>query len=319
VKKVWKYFILVALLGALMCTAAFAVDKPTFTGVDDSTTEFTMDASGEKFEVSYTGATSGQYLILMVKGTKVAGSDKLDYTINDDSIMYVNQDAATSDGVSFTVYPKEMTNAKIMLGGGAGKPVDLGYLEMPEPEGFTVSGTAVSWNNTNDAVYLLYADDVADATIKAEWQSGSYNALYTGTKTAAEEVTVGGKKMQSQSFNFEEVADGTYKLAIFKPGKYVPKIVEVTVDGADIDLDQQKLWLYGDVNGDGVVNANDITQIKRFIATKSSIFDSGDFDDRFAAANVTKLTSGDDVVNANDITQIKRYIATKSSAFDKMP
>ena len=42
-KKAWKYFILVALLGALMCTAAFAVDEPTFTGVDDSTTEFTMN------------------------------------------------------------------------------------------------------------------------------------------------------------------------------------------------------------------------------------------------------------------------------------
>ena len=39
----------------------------------------------------------------------------------------------------------------------------------------------------------------------------------------------------AQTFQFDTVAEGDYKLAIFKPGKYVPKIVPITVGSTDHD------------------------------------------------------------------------------------
>lgn len=215
-KKVWKYFILVALLGALMCTAAFAVDEPTFTGVDDSTTEFTMDASGEKFEVSYTGATSGQYLILMV-----AEGDG-DYTITDESIMYVNQDAASADGVAFTVYPTKMVNAKIMLGGGTGSPVTLGYLEMPVPDvtvnvvgssnaaetAISADGTTLTVENDQACVVVYTTDggetyEVLEATKNDD---GSYDYDLTQLPAGAEvSVAVKGDENMDGKVDFSDL------------------------------------------------------------------------------------------------------------------
>lgn len=189
------------------------------------------------------------------------------------------------------------------------------------PSGTTVSGSAVSWNDTDDAVYLLYSSSTADSTIKAEWAAGSYNALYTATKGSITDATVDGKAMKSQTFTFEEVADGTYKLVILKPGKYVPKIVEVTVGGSPVSAGQQKLWLYGDVNYDGSVNNLDILQINRNISSLDSIFDAGtdeDKESRNVAANVTALISGDTEVNNLDVLQINRYISSLDSIFDTM-
>ena len=189
------------------------------------------------------------------------------------------------------------------------------------PSGTTASGSAVSWNDTDDAVYLLYSSSAADSDIRAEWAAGSYNALYTAAKGSITDATVDGKAMKSQTFTFEGVAMGAYKLVILKPGKYVPKIVEVTVSGAPAAVGQQKLWLYGDVNYDKTVNVLDAAQIQMYKAGKTSVFTNGteqDIADRMAAANVTAVTIGDAVVNVLDAAQIQMYKAGKTSAFDSM-
>lgn len=214
-KKVWKYFILVALLGALMCTAAFAVDEPTFTDKATGAT-FTMDASGEKFEVSYTGATSGQYLILMV-----AEGDG-DYTITDESIMYVNQDAASADGVAFTVYPTKMVNAKIMLGGGTGSPVTLGYLEMPVPDvtvnvvgssnaaetTISADGTTLTVENDQACVVVYTIDDGATYEVLKATKNddGSYDYDLTQLPAGAEvSVAVKGDENMDGKVDFSDL------------------------------------------------------------------------------------------------------------------
>ena len=193
-----------------------------------------------------------------------------------------------------------------------------------EPTGFTVSGTAAAWNEADDAVYLLWKGDAADAAIRGAWQEGTWassaDVRYTGTKAAVSAASVDGKTMQTQSFSFAGVAAGSYKLAVFKPGKYCPEIVPVTVSAA-LDLGTVKLWLYGDVTYDGAVNASDVLQMNRHISAMSSVFDAGtarEKADRLAAANVTLVTAGDGDVNASDVLQMNRYISAMSSAFDKM-
>ena len=183
------------------------------------------------------------------------------------------------------------------------------------PKGVTVSGTAVSWNNTDNAVYLLYPSATSDEAIRTEWKNNSYTggaALYTGTGGAISATTVDGKSMQAQTFSFDTVAAGEYKLAIFKPGKYVPKIISVTVDSTDHDCGQLKLWLYGDVNYDGKVTATDATQVLRYFNNKSpNVFTSGtaqDQADRLLCADV----NGDKHVTGTDATQIRRYFNNKT-------
>ena len=183
-----------------------------------------------------------------------------------------------------------------------------------KPGGVTVSGTALSWNDSDDAFYYLYPSDTADKDILAQWKTGGTVSDYTctGTGEAVTAMTVDGKRMQAQAFSFDTVAAGEYKLVIFKPERYVPKIVHITVDSTALDLGQLKLWLYGDVNYDGQVNTTDATQVLRYFNSKGpNVFSQGsaqDRADRLLAANV----DGNLIINTTDSTQILRHFNNKT-------
>lgn len=182
--------------------------------------------------------------------------------------------------------------------------------------GVTVSGTAVSWNDTDNAVFLLYGSSTSDTDIKADMKLASpEKALaYTAAKGGVAQNADG--KRYDQTFSFSTVPAGTYKLAIFKPGKYVPKIITVIVGSSDAVLGEVKLWLYGDVNYDGVVNTADGMAIYRKVAEKSSVFDlfttPADKADVLLAADI----NGNGKIDTADGMAIYRKVAEKSSAFD---
>ena len=174
--------------------------------------------------------------------------------------------------------------------------------------GVTVSGTALSWNDKDNAEYYLYPTTMSDADIRAQWKTGGTvsGALHIGTGGTISDVTVDGKAMKSQSFSFSTVPAGDYKLVIFKTEKYVPKIVSITVDSTDHDCGQLKLWLYGDVNYDGKVNANDVLMLRLAVAKRISFSD-----EQNAAADVTK----DGIVNVGDVLRLRLYVANRISDF----
>ena len=178
--------------------------------------------------------------------------------------------------------------------------------------GVTVSGTAVSWNDKDNAEYYLYPTTMSDADIRAQWKKGGAvtGYTYTGTGGTISDVTVDGKTMKSQSFSFSTVPAGDYKLVIFKAEKYVPKIVEITVGSTALDLGQLKLWLYGDVNYDGKVKAGDATQILKYTSYKRTFSE-----EEMLAADV----NNDGKIKAGDATQILKYTSYKASAFDNIP
>ena len=197
-----------------------------------------------------------------------------------------------------------------------GSTVMLGNIELPvKAKGVEVRGTAVSWNDTDNAVYLLYNGSTSDADIKAEWKAGKYtNALaYTPVKGGITPNADG--KRHDQTFTFDTVAEGEYKLVIFKPDRYVPKIVSITVGTDAYDCGQLKLWLYGDVTYDGVVNAIDLNQLRKYIKKGASVFDNGseqDKTDRKLAADLT----GEGTINAIDANQLQKRIKKGTSVFD---
>ena len=168
-------------------------------------------------------------------------------------------------------------------------------LSAPErPTGVTVSGTAMSWNDTNDALYYLYPSTMEDTAIKAEWKSGSY----TGTVCTSKGTPTASGKQFEQTFQFDTVAAGSYKLVIFKPGKYVPKIVPINVSTTDYDCGQLKLWLYGDVNYDGAVKTIDITMARQYFKGNLTLTD-----EQIAVMDM----NGDGAIKVIDITILRQY------------
>lgn len=183
--------------------------------------------------------------------------------------------------------------------------------EPPPPIGVSVGGTAVSWNEKADAEYYLYPATMEDKDIRAQWKTGATVSgyVFTGTGGDTGSTTVDGRNMYSQTFSFSGVTAGKYKLVIFKPGKYVPKIVPITVNTSDCNCGQQKLWLYGDVNYDGKIRTNDATMIYQSIAKKITLSD-----EQFLVADVNQ----DSKVRTNDATEIYKKIANKDSVFNSM-
>ena len=164
----------------------------------------------------------------------------------------------------------------------------------------TITGTAVSWNNTDNAEYRLYDGSTSDADIKAEWKAGTYTTALAYTPVKGGITLNADGKRHDQTFTFDTIPEGNYKLVIFKPGKYVPKIVSITVSTTDYDCGQLKLWLKGDVNGDGIVNGNDIQRLYSHITGASTLT----ADDALIVANANEDTA----INGNDIQRIFAHI-----------
>ena len=124
--------------------------------------------------------------------------------------------------------------------------------------GVTVSGTAVSWNAADDAQYYLYPSTMEDAAIKAEWKSG----YYTGTACTSKSTPTASGKQFEQTFTFDTVAEGDYKLVIVKPGHGL-WIEELTVNTDNITDKSIRLYKMGDVNRDGKVNGTDALWVRQ--------------------------------------------------------
>lgn len=260
------------------------------------------------------GVPSGMYVRAISwrdpKPSGYAGAAGTEYTILELALktdgdclpMIPTVTDTTADPVSCTVNGKPYT-CTIIADRGL---VCIKDVKVPVvPEGVTVSGTVKSWNATDDALYYLYPSTMEDANIKAEWKSGGY----TGTACTSKGTPTASGNQFAQTFQFDTVAEGDYKLAIFKPGKYVPKIVPITVGSTDHDCGQLKLWLYGDVNYDGKVKSGDATQILKYVALKKTLT---------AEELLAAYVNDDGKVKSGDATQILKYVALNNSAFDHM-
>ena len=197
-----------------------------------------------------------------------------------------------------------------------------GYVTTPDT--YTVSGTVYTWDNTdsNTTRVRLYESTTSEADIKSDIQhdmtgeSDTKKYKYDATVLVPEKV--GNTNKYTQSFEFTGVANGEYKLAAWRPAydiskkhyAYVVRITDVTVNGADVTVDENatKLWLYGDINGDGTIDAGDATNILAYIIKKSSLID----EDNKAIGDV----NDDGTIDAGDATNVLAYIIGKSSIID---
>ena len=166
-KKLLRRAALTAFIFGCMTCAAFAMDADV-TVVDSGTSltpaggqaitnavpKTVSDPTSYALSYSDTSVKAGeQYLVLMVAVNDVT-SDKPDYTITSDSLVYINQAASTAGNVAFsTVYPSCVTDSVILLTGGSLTEPKL--LAKVDAQGIMGDVTRDGDVNASDAALIL--------------------------------------------------------------------------------------------------------------------------------------------------------------------
>lgn len=239
---------LVLVLAACTCVLVGAVPA-----------EYEPDGTGA-FQISYDGATPGEYYALViVSGIAEEGTAP---QITEQSIQYIDQLTADSTGVvSFdnVLLRTDGAEATVYLGGSDfDSALLLGYVNKGgSASEYTVSGTISSDSSKDASVKLTSVVDSA--------------SVYTIT-TADGVYTI-------------TVPADTYKFEVTKPAHLsYTKNELVVADNTTVDV----VLKGGDVNGDGVINFDDLTAIVLNYSTASD------------EADVT----GDGAVNFDDLTSV---------------
>lgn len=208
---------------ALTCSALAATGGYT---TDEAGTVSYVDG---KYTASYNGATEGnQYALLVVKGTPD------NYTVSEDTIMYIDQKAAEGTEVSFDFIPKSTPDCVVLLGGefdgGVTSPVTLGTLI---GQGVTVSGT----------VSLQGRTDHSGATVTLTGDGGTFT----------------GNTDSTGAYSLDGVAPGSYKLTITMPG-YL-SYTKTTLTVGDTMTVETKNLLGGDIDANTQVTITDLNSV----------------------------------------------------------
>ena len=109
-----------------------------------------------------------------------------------------------------------------------------------------------------------------------------------------------GSVPYSQTYSFPAVPAGTYTLKVEKKG-HAPWTEEITVDSAAIAKDVT-IYLYGDINGDGFVKANDKAFLARYLAYWPGY-------ETLPVYPAVADLNGDGFIKANDKAILARYLA----------
>ena len=121
-RRVRQLALFLAAVMLLSVTALAAGDNDKATITDELTgATATFDTSNpDILNVTFTSSSlvnGNQYLILMIKGSES------DYTITEDSILYIDQTEAANQTISFAVYPSSIQDSVILITGVDGGPL----------------------------------------------------------------------------------------------------------------------------------------------------------------------------------------------------
>ena len=146
----------------------------------------------------------------------------------------------------------------------------------------SVSGTVRSYNSATDKVTIQLI------------QQGHSEASY-------ETIVSGGTKVGNQytaSYSISGIASGTYTMRVMKKN-HVTREYTVTVSG-NAKTQNAEIWLLGDVNGDGRVNAMDCTRLLTHVNKTQLLTDAY----ALKCADVNR----DSRVNAMDCTRLLTHV-----------
>lgn len=135
-----------------------------------------------------------------------------------------------------------------------------------------------------------YGSDSDDVTVTLTKQ-GETGTAFTDTLTGAS-----GSAPYSQNYSFSAVPAGTYTLKVEKKG-HAPFTKEITVGESNV-TENVTVYLIGDVNKDGKIDANDMQRIYAHISGENKFSNLAQGD-----------VNGDGKVDANDMQRIYAHIS----------
>ena len=145
----------------------------------------------------------------------------------------------------------------------------------PVAKGVTVSGTVKSFGSDTDDIMLQL--------IKQGQSEAAYEAVVNGNST---------------SYSIENVEIGTYTLKVIKKN-HITREYTVNINSEDATVNAE-IFLMGDVNMDGIISVNDVTEAQQGIAELKELTD---YQIKLADCD------SDGILNVNDVTKLQTYIA----------
>ena len=129
-----------------------------------------------------------------------------------------------------------------------------GVYTFPETEivGYGVSGNVESFNSGTDPVTIQL--------IEQGQSEPAYETIVSGGTQSGNKFTA--------PYTFYDIPSGTYTIKVIK-NKHATREYTITV-GAEAVVKDVKIWLYGDVTGDGTINILDLIRFKKILANAAS-------------------------------------------------
>ena len=152
-------------------------------------------------------------------------------------------------------------------------------VEAPAAATYNVSGNITSFNSDTDNIILQL--------ITEGYSEADYEVIVKGNTAA---------------YSIEDVVAGTYTLRVVK-NNHVTREYEIVVAEEDVVQDV-KIHLIGDVNGDGKINVQDYSKTLRHVK-KTETLEGYEFD----CADVT----GDGKINVQDYSRLLRHVKKTDS------
>ena len=272
--------------GAVQYTPGTAVSPPTITLTNaDITAEVLLAARNA------VGLYANSDLNIRLVGRNIIRVNPFEKGIQCDGRL-----SFTGDGSLYIFVPDETRISDGICAGSMAERPDTVYVgpetDIPEPEGVTVSGTVTSYGSDSDSVTVSLT------------KQGETAPAFTQTLTGAS-----GPAPYSQSYSFSAVPAGEYILKVEKKG-HAPWTETITVGASDITGHTVTVYLWGDVNRNGTVNATDALHIQQYDAGTRT------FD---AYQLILGDVNGNGSVNATDALWIKqRDAGSRNDMYEKI-
>ena len=259
-------------------------------------------ADGYYFPTDYTVAAVNGITVTRIDFTKIKVSGTPTAATN---ITLTAPTAKTKEATPTAVFTANGTDSGKLTGIAAGMKYRIGG-------GAWVDITATEANLTGLSACTITIMKSGNGTTTLD----SDEQTITVTKAAKPALTptlltpAGGKGSIPTTAAHEFSTDGaawtpcTGATENLDTGKYY---VRVKANGTQLASETQEIdiFLYGDVNGDGKVDIDDLTRLRKYIAESSTVIFPG------ADAN------GDGTVDIDDLTRLRRYFAEEAVVLGK--
>lgn len=236
-KRKLRIFLLMMALPVLLVCTAFATDVVT-EGIQTAgrTTAnpgctVTYDAATGKYTASTkSGIIEGEQYALLVVKKPAAGESRI---VSEETVMYIDQQAATAEGVTFDFIPMSTPNCEVLLGGKFTSGKSLVVLGEMLGKGVTVRGSVTYYRNKPWSMNIsVQQNGIETANLLTE-TDGTFSTI---------------------------LPEGTYDFVISADG-YLTHTQQVLVDGEMKNVSIDCRAYAGDTDKSGAITGTDLGQL----------------------------------------------------------